>query len=89
MINVSSRPEMVIPVNCFRKTFSKNSIPRLAITLVLTMYADTNGITTNKTTDIIKVFQGMAIPETPSNKVTIGINATTIIKSLMATCTSV
>ena len=47
------------------------------------------GITTNKTTDRKRVFQGTNISLTPKSRATIGTNATSIIRSLVATCTRV
>ena len=49
----------------------------------------TRGITTNNTTDNINVVQGMETPPIPSKKATIGVKATRMIKSLVATCTTV
>ena len=76
---------MVVPVNFFRKTFSKNSFPFWRMTRRRVIRAETRGMTTNNTTESKSVFQGIAIPLTPNKKPTMGKKATKIIKSLMAT----
>jgi hypothetical protein len=85
MIRVSSNPIIVVLLNLLRNVFSKNSAPFAFITDLLVMKAKTRGMTTNSTTDIMRVSHGMVIPLMPSKNVTIGINATRIIRSLMAT----
>ena len=66
---------------------SKYFTPLLFVTALLVITATERGITTNKITDIISVFHGIVIPLIPSRSVTIGIKATRIIKSFIATAT--
>jgi len=47
------------------------------------------GTTTKRTTDTISVVHGMVIPPIPSNSATMGVKAIRMIRSLVATWTTV
>jgi len=80
---------MVVPVKAFRKVCSNQANPLRLITNRRVIMAETSGMTTNKITDSNRVSQGMAMPLTPSRRLTMGIKATRITRSLTATCTNV
>ena len=52
-------------------------------------WASTTGTTMYKPTDSNSVFQGTVMADKPSSKATMGANATTMMRSLTATCESV
>ena len=54
-----------------------------------TVHPAISGTTTKATTLIKSTSHGIVTPATPSNKVTMGTNATSSTKSFTATCTSV
>lgn len=59
------------------------------MTYFLVIYPDISGITTNRTTERIRVLYGTLISLIPSNKATIGVKAIKMTKSLTATCSTV
>ena len=63
----------------------KYSSPLFLISNVLVKIPPARGITTNKTTDRIRVSQGIETPLTPSRNATIGVKAISIMRSLVAT----
>src|SRR5665648_138151 len=89
IIKVKSKPAMVILLNFGINVLLKYSSPLFLMTDMRVNEPAARGITTNKTTDNIKVFHGTATPLTPNKNATIGVNATSIIKSFVATCTTV
>ena len=86
---VSSRPMLVALSNLWTKVFSKYSVPLRFVTSTRVRIPPARGMTTNKMTDKISVSHGTDTLETPSRNFTIGTKATRIIKSLVATCTTV
>ena len=88
-IKVNNKPTIVALSNLLKNSFSKNSIPLFFITRYRVAIPAVKGITTNNTTDNISVSHGTNTLLTPNKNFTIGINATRIIKSFVATCTTV
>lgn len=84
-IKVNSNPMVVMPSNFFTKVPSKYSLLFALVTITRVIIPPASGTTTKSTTDKIKVFQGTVTLDTPSRNFTIGINATRIIKSFVAT----
>ena len=78
-----------MPSNFLTKVFSKYSFPFFWVTKYRVSIPPERGMTTNSTTDKISVSHGTDTLETPSRNFTIGTNATRIIRSLVATCTTV
>ncbi len=87
--SVSKSPMTVMLLNLGRNRFSKYSCPLCLIIKTRVSMPAVNGITTNNTTDRISVSHGTLTPLTPSKNATIGVNATRIIRSFVATCTTV
>ena len=87
--SVSRSPMVVMPSNFLTKAFSKYSAPFFWVTKYRVSIPPARGITTNSTTDNISVSHGTNTFETPSRNFTMGTNATGIMRSLVATCTTV
>jgi len=83
--SMNNNPAVVAPSNLVKNFFSKYANPFLFITLTLVKIPLASGITTNRTTDNISVSHGTVTLLTPSSNFTIGINATKMIKLLIAT----
>lgn len=88
-MSVRSNPHGVTLSNLCTNTSSKYSLPRLLIIIRRVAMAVTSGITTKSSTESSSVAQGMVMPQTPNSRATIGENATRMMRSFTATCTSV
>ncbi|MPN51908.1 hypothetical protein SDC9_199559 [bioreactor metagenome] len=89
MISVSKSPTMVTLLNFGKKPFSKYSKPRFLTIAVRVRMPPASGITTKSATERSSVSQGIFTPPMPSKSATIGVNAMRMMRSFVATCTTV
>jgi len=86
---VKSNPPIVVLLNFVINFVLKYSSPFLFITFRLVIIPPARGITTKRTTESIRVSQGISIPPMPKRNATIGVKAIKIIRSFVATWTTV
>src|SRR5512141_1356901 len=86
---VSSKAPIITGWNFGRKRVSNHSLPCDLRSAVRVSHPAANGITINTTTDVISTLAGTTTCATPHRNITIGANATSMIKSFTATWTSV
>lgn len=89
MTSVSNSPVVVVLPNFGRNLFWKHSVPFFLIRAMRVGTHPVSGITTNSRTDRNSVLHGTEISLIPSRNFTMGTKPTSMIKSFVATCTTV